>query len=109
MNSVDSISSWTQLQQQPPARKLASDSPRVGHKSPVSRAITFGTPLSRDKVHKLVREQMEHMSWCDRAKWGFDFLNEKPTNDSKYEWKKSGSDSRDHLNYSFYAYKRSFK
>lgn len=104
MNSVDSISSWTQLQQ----RKDSSDS--LKNKSSVSRAITFGSPLSRDKVHKLVRDQMDSMRCLDRAKWGFDFYNEKQTNDSKYEWKKSSSnDARgsDSLNYSFYAYKHS--
>lgn len=112
MNSVDSISSWTQLQQR--SSKSSSDSLKnAGHKSSVSRAITFGSPLSRDKVHKLVRDQMDSMRCLDRAKWGFDFYSEKATSDSKYEWKKSSSDGRstDSLNYSFYAYKHpsSFK
>lgn len=104
--SIDSISSCS-FNRKPDSLKLAP-------KSNVSRAITFGSPLSRDKVHKLVREQMDAIRAFDRAKWGFDFHTERPTSDSKYEWKKSPSaDSRkaDPHNYSFYAYKHpsSFK
>jgi hypothetical protein len=109
MNTVaDQISSCN-FNRKPDSLKLASSA-----KSGVARAITFGSPLSRDKVHKLVREQMDAIRAFDRAKWGFDFHSERPTSDSKYDWKKVTSDSRTdpHSNsYSLFSYKHpsSFK
>ena len=86
--------------------------------SSVSRAITFGSPISREKVNKMVREQMDQMRFCDRAKWGFDFYSERPasscsnssssSSESKYEWKKSSHEGKtDKLGYTFYGLKKS--
>lgn len=91
-------------------------------KSPVSRAITFGSPLSRDKMDKVMRDEMESIRWRDKSKWGFDFYAERPISPSsssnssrtpspsptekssfsKYEWKKNSSES---LGYSYYGFK----
>lgn len=100
MNTV--ADAFCNFNRKPEPLKIVSNS-----KSPVSRAITFGSPLCRDKVHKLVREQMDAIRAFDRAKWGFDFHSERPTSDSKYEWKKSDPRSNDQNKYSYYAYKNS--
>lgn len=91
--------------------------------NPVSRAITFGSPVSKSKMNKMVREQMDQMRCYDKAKWGFDFYNERPasscsnssssSNDSnKYDWKKSTSKDggrSDSMGYTFYGFKKSCK
>jgi len=93
-------------------------------KSSVSRAITFGSPTSSEKVSKFMRDQFETMRYCDRNKWNFDFYSEKPASSksghSSYDWKKSMSNSNSSMSsstssvssssssdYSFYGYKQS--
>lgn len=82
-------------------------------KSSVSRAITFGSPTSSDKVSKFMRDQLETIRWYDRQRWGFDFVSEMPSNSgsSHYEWKKKScsqvSSSATSGDYSFYGFKQS--
>ena len=90
------------------------------NKSTVSRAITFGAPLSKDKMDKIYRDEMESIRWTDRNKWGFDFYAGRPNSpasssrshspspsptdkSAKFDWKKSSSG--DSLGYSYYGYK----
>lgn len=78
-------------------------------KSPVSRAITFGSPICREKVNKFVKEQMESLRLMDKKRWNYDFTKDRPGSPgSNYEWKKSDERS-DPLGYSFYGLKNSTK
>lgn len=74
-------------------------------KSPVSRAITFGSPLSREKVSKFMKEQMDSLRLMDKKRWNYDFCKDRPGSPgSNYEWKK-GDERTDSLGYSFYGFK----
>lgn len=74
-------------------------------KSPVSRAITFGSPICREKVNIFAKEQMEALRMIDKKRWNYDFTKDRPGSpNANYEWKKSDERS-DPLGYSFYGCK----
>ena len=78
-------------------------------KSPVSRAITFGSPIRRDKLSIFVKEQMESLRLMDKKRWNYDFTKDRPGSpNSNYEWKKSDERS-DSLGYSYYGFKNTTK
>lgn len=75
--------------------KSSLDIRTIPSKAPLSRAITFGSPISNKKMsnYQLVRDQMDQVRICEKSKWGFDFFNETPLSSSKYDWKKKSDDS----------------
>ena len=75
--------------------KSSLDIREISSKAPVSRAITFGSPVSSKKIsnHHFMRDQMEEIRDCQRSRWGFDFYTETPLSSSKYDWKKKSNDS----------------
>lgn len=82
--------------------KSSLDIRTISSKAPVSRAITFGSPISSKKMdnnYHLVRDQMDQMRICEKSRWGFDFFNETPLSSSKYDWKKNSSDSLSSYSY----------
>lgn len=91
------VTTWSGSAFERESWKSSLDIRSISSKSPVSRAITFGSPVSSKKMsnYQLVRDQMDQMRICDKSRWGFDFFTETPLGSSKYDWKqkKGSSDS----------------
>lgn len=99
-------SSGSAFEREPDRYKSSLDIRTISSKAPVSRAITFGSPISSKKMnnnYQIVRDQMDQMRIFEKSKWGFDFFNEAPLSSSKYDWKKKSDDSLS--SYSYIGYK----
>lgn len=94
-------SSGSTFDREPSYHKSSLDIRTITSKAPVSRAITFGSPISNKKMtnHQLMRDQMDQVRICEKSKWGFDFFNETPLSSSKYDWKKKSDDSLSSYSY----------
>ncbi|KAI1301339.1 hypothetical protein HDE_03370 [Halotydeus destructor] len=96
--AVPSTTSWASSYASP--QKNRDTSADSQWKSSVSRAITFGSPKQRQASatnqasadnSKCAREHFEASRWSDRSKWGFDFYNEVPIKNNRYDWKSCSS------------------
>jgi len=65
---------------------------RIENKT-LCRTLNFGKCRIKEEDKQFLRKEFESLRKSESNKWNFDFYNERPIKEGRYEWKRVAGDS----------------